>query len=288
MENYYVGQSLERPFHDLRMACCGREKCQPLHSWGPVVRPTYIIHYILEGKGIFKTGEETWHLHEKEGFLIEPETQTFYQADAVDPWTYCWIGFEGDLAPVLVKELGLRADRPVFCCDQKKELEDVFRTIFEGQKSLELSDLVLESQLYRFFAILMKDLQVGKISGKNKNSDYTREAIRYIRNQYFTPIKVSDIADHVGINRSYLYTLFVKEMGMTPNEYLASFRLTRAAEVLTITDYSIEQIAYSCGYQDSVVFSKAFKRKYTVSPNQYRKAQREKHRLLEEKNLDKG
>ena len=263
-------------------------RSEPLHSWGPVVRPTYIIHYILEGKGVFKTCGETWHLHEKEGFLIEPEVQTFYQADASDPWTYCWIGFEGDLAPVLINELGLRADRPTFCCDQKEELESIFQRIFQSQRTLELSDMLLESQLYLFFSILLKSLRVSGNTAKSKNSDYTRSAIQYIRNQYFTPIKVSDIADHVGINRSYLYTLFVKETGMTPNEYLTSFRLTRAAEVLTITDYSIEQIALSCGYQDSVVFSKAFKRKYNVSPNQYRKAQREKHRLEEEKNLDKG
>ncbi len=271
MENYYVGQSFEQPFQDLRMVFCGREACKPLHSWGPVVRPNYIIHYILEGKGVFRMDNMTWHLHEREGFLIEPEVQTFYQADSEDPWTYCWIGFEGTLAPILVHELGLGSDRPVFCCDQKEELEDVFRTIFNHQKNSELNALILESQLYRIFAILMKNIYVRTVDRKDKASEYTQRAIHFIRNQYYMPIKVSDIADEVGINRSYLYTLFMQEKGMGPNEYLTSFRLSRAAELLAITNSSIEQIASSCGYQDVVVFSKAFKKRYQLSPLQYRK-----------------
>ena len=275
MEDHFVRQSLERPFQDLRMVFCGSEKCKPLHSWGPVVRPTYIIHYILEGKGIFQIDNDTWHLHEKEGFLIEPETQTFYQADQNNPWTYCWFGFEGTLAPLLVRELGLGNGRLTFCCDQKEELQDVFSTIFEHQKVSELNDLVLESQLYRFFAILMKSLRVKDCMHRG-NNDYIRAAIQFIRNQYYTPVKVSDIAACVGINRSYLYTLFIQETGMSPNAYLSSFRLTRAAEMLNITGDSIEQIASSCGYQDAVVFSKAFKKKYGISPRQFRKNEAEK------------
>ena len=275
MEDYYVRSSSEIRFRDLRLVFCGREACRPLHCFGPVVRPTYIIHYILKGKGVFRTDDETWHLHEKEGFLIEPEKLTFYQADKDDPWTYCWIGFDGSLAPHLVHELGLGEHRLTFCCDQKEQLEEVFTTIFENQLVSELNDLVLESQLYRFFAILMKSLQVDESRNRKEGNNHIRNAIRYIRNNYYLPIHVSDVADQIGINRSYMYTLFVSETGMSPNEYLVSFRLTRAAEMLKLTVFSVEQIAVSCGYQDSMVFSKAFRKKYGLSPLQYRKKEEE-------------
>ena len=121
----------------------------------------------------------------------------------------------------------------------------------------------------------MKSLRVKDCMHRG-NNDYIRAAIQFIRNQYYTPVKVSDIAACVGINRSYLYTLFIQETGMSPNEYLSSFRLTRAAEMLNITGDSIEQIASSCGYQDAVVFSKAFKKKYGISPRQFRKNEAEK------------
>ena len=273
MEDYYVQQSKEYRFTDLNLIFCGREACESLHSFGPVVRPHYILHYILEGKGIFQAGGETWQLQEKQGFLIEPEELTFYQADQENPWTYCWIGFDGSLAPVLLRELGLSRERPVFCCDQKEAMEDVFLTIFRHQKYSEVNDLILQSQLYRFFAILMENCRIpDRTQGVQKN-DYVQAAERYIRNHYFMPVHVQDAADYAGINRSYLYTLFLAETGMSPSEYLTRYRLTRAAQLLRLTSYPIERIALSCGYQDPVVFTKAFRKEYGVTPRRFRLAE---------------
>ena len=95
--------------------------------------------------------------------------------------------------------------------------------------------------------------------------------MRYIQNNYFHPIRVEDIAAYIGVDRSYLYTLFIRERGMSPSQYLSNFRLTRAAELLKLTDYTIESIAISCGYRDPLVFAKAFKKKYGASPLRYRK-----------------
>ena len=41
---------------------CGKEKCQPGHYFGPAVRPHYLIHVILEGKGIFQKSGVTYSL----------------------------------------------------------------------------------------------------------------------------------------------------------------------------------------------------------------------------------
>ncbi len=276
MQNYYVKQTGELQFSDLRFMFCGRETCRPLYSFGPCVRPNYIIHYILSGEGIFQASGETCHLHEKEGFLIEPGVQTFYQADRDNPWTYCWIGFDGELAPVLLKELGLGENRLTFCCNEIEEMRDVFASIFRYQQFSEVNDLILESELYRFFSILMKNCQIREGQEKSRKNRYVQGAVRFIRNNYFRPIKVSDIADYVGLNRSYLYTLFHAETGMSLQEYLVNFRLTTAAELLALSSYPVESVALSCGYQDALVFSKAFKQKYGITPMQHRKAERSK------------
>ena len=57
---------------------------------------------------------------------------------------------------------------------------------------------------------------------------------------------------------------------MSPQQYLANFRLSMASEMLAVTAYPIESVALSCGYQDPLVFSKAFKRKYQITPKGYR------------------
>ena len=84
-------------------------------------------------------------------------------------------------------------------------------------------------------------------------------------------IKVTDVADFVCVNRSYLYTLFENSLGMPPQKFLSAYRITKAVELLQTTDIPIESIALSCGYNDSLVFTKAFKQAKGISPSRYRK-----------------
>lgn len=60
-------------------------------------------------------------------------------------------------------------------------------------------------------------------------------------------------------------------MNLTLQQYLTEYRLTRAAELLGISNFSIEIVAEYSGYHDPLVFSKAFKRKFALTPSQYRK-----------------
>lgn len=68
---------------------------------------------------------------------------------------------------------------------------------------------------------------------------------------------------------------------MSPQEFLTKFRISRAKELLSITKLSIENVALSCGYQDALVFSKAFKKNTGCVPTLYRK----EHQNMIQKNL---
>ena len=249
----------------------------PLHSWGPAVRPNYIIHYILEGKGIYQCGNETWDLHAREGFLIEPETQTFYQADAQTPWTYCWVGFDGDLAADLIREMGLGEERLTFFCGEKKELEQIFEKLMKYQQLSEENDLILESELYRLFALLIKNMNVTERGSSPRRNDYVQGAVRFIRNNYYNPISVEDIAAYTGINRSYLYTLFREETGMSVGSYITRTKLEEACDLLTFDDRSLAEISAYLGYSSQSYFQNVFKKEYQMTPMQYRKLHRRQH-----------
>lgn len=70
---------------------------------------------------------------------------------------------------------------------------------------------------------------------------------------------------------------------MSPSEYITHFRLTRAHEQLVISNFSIGKIAEICGYQDSLVFSRAFKKMTGMTPTQYRRIRQEEYHLSIEK-----
>ena len=56
--------------NSLRIYYCGREQCNPGHSWGPAIRPHYLLHIVLNGKGKFDYQNQTWNLKAGDAFLI--------------------------------------------------------------------------------------------------------------------------------------------------------------------------------------------------------------------------
>ena len=114
-----------------------------------------------------------------------------------------------------------------------------------------------------------------KLQGLDPGQSYTVDGGEA---HYANGITVADVAGYVALNRSYLFTLFRRVLGVSPQECLTQFRLTWAREQLTLTDASVANIALSCGYQDPQVFSKAFKRLFGVTPVKYRKRDREQAR----------
>lgn len=261
-------------FRDLHLCFCGRESCSPLHSWGLGVRPVHIIHIVLSGKGLFHAGDSTRELQAGDGFLIEPETPVFYQADSEDPWTYIWVGFSGDQAERMLRKLGLGKEQLVFHCDTGTELEKIVLQMMQYTALTEENDLRIQGELCRFFAALLQGMRVTKKTGTGPQNRYVQQVIELIRNNYFQRLRVEDMAEYVGIHRSYLCTLFKEVTGMSPQQYLANFRLSLAAEMLSWTTYSVETVALSCGYTDPLTFSKGFKKMYGRTPSEYRENSR--------------
>lgn len=278
MENAYVLQLSDSKFKDLFLCFCGYAQCQPLHSFGPAARPNYIIHFILDGKGSYQVGEKKYELRAGQGFLIEPEVLTFYQADDKDPWTYLWVGFGGERAKEYVSDIGLNSEQLSFQSEHGKELKQLVLKMLKNNDISSNNQYLLQSILLEFFYVLTKDIKIKERDEKAKESLYVEQAVNYIRNNYSKPIKVADIATHVCVNRSYLYKMFEKSLEMSPQEFLSRFRISRAKELLTVTELSIEEIAASCGYSDALVFSKSFKKQMGVPPSVYRKEHTEEVR----------
>ena len=278
MEDANVLQLKNRKFSDLYLCFCGYAKCRPLHNFGPAVRPNYIFHYIIEGKGRFSVGKETYNLCAGQGFLIEPEVVTYYEADRDEPWTYLWIGFSGEKAEEYLRDLGLNRERPVCRCGRGEDMKRIIYAMLENKTYTVANEYLLEGLLYEFFSILARGVETDTDRRMGTDNLYMRKAVEYIQNHYSYPLQVGEIADYVGINRSYLYTLFKEQSGMSPKEYLTNFRITRAAQLLEITELSIESVAMSCGYQNTLGFSKIFKARMGVAPSVYkkRKSQRQK------------
>jgi len=82
------------------------------------------------------------------------------------------------------------------------------------------------------------------------------------------------LADEVGISRTALADRFVRCTGMAPMQFLAQWRMRRAADTLAQTDRAIKAVAESSGFQSTEAFSRAFKRQFGRPPAEWRRERR--------------
>lgn len=278
MEDAYILQLTNSKFQDLYLCFCGVSECEPSHSFGPAIRPNYILHYILSGKGSYQVGDRKYMLQQGQGFLIEPETLIFYQADEKEPWTYLWVGFAGMQAEIFLEDLGLNASQHIFQSKYGEELRRIVSEMLKHHSGSQTNQYYLQSLLYQFFAVLTREVPMSAVVEETQGSIYVKKAVNFIRNNYSQGIGVTEIAKHTGVSRSYLYKVFQENLKVSPKEFLTRLRIMRARELLELTQLTIECVAVSCGYQDVLVFSKAFKQFMGRSPSFYRKLYRRSQR----------
>lgn len=254
---------------------CGKQSCPPGYSFGPAVREYHLIHFCLDGKGQFFSGDGTCHNIKKgQGFLIYPGDLTFYQADDDDPWTYIWIAVKGDMAERYLSLCGLAKDHPVIETSHIDELGHLVDDMLSHHESDFGNELYNQGLLYQFFSYLVDTKVSNSTSGELSDNLYISKAIDYIKANYQSQVTVQEIADYVSLNRSYLTTIFQKNVHFSPQQFLIKHRITKATELLVDTDYPIRNIAYSCGYTNEFAFTKAFKKVIGLTPSEYRRSKK--------------
>jgi AraC family transcriptional regulator of arabinose operon len=88
--------------------------------------------------------------------------------------------------------------------------------------------------------------------------------------QYRDPPSIETLAESVGLSASRLAHLFRDEVGMPIQSYIVERRLQMAALLIVQSDERISQIAYSVGFGDVSNFNHGFKRRFGMSPREYR------------------
>lgn len=251
---------------------CGREHCTPRHSFGPAIRQHYLMHAILKGKGRFHYNNQMHRLHAGDAFLIAPGEIAFYEADKNDPWEYIWIGFDGYEVPGMLRKCGLLDGNYIFHSEKSSDFLSSFEHLLEVFQQQRPNEFKLKGCLYHLFSHMLQEMQSER--GDSYETLYLKGAKNYIHHNYGYDIHVLDIARHTGIDRTYLFKLFKKEEKISPQEYLINFRIKAAMNMLEQPQFSVTEIAFSCGFKDTPSFSKHFKKRIGITPLQYRKNRR--------------
>ena len=82
---------------------------------------------------------------------------------------------------------------------------------------------------------------------------------------------LSSVADYVNTNTSYLSALFSSNLNISFNDYLNSYRIEHAKQLLDTTDMTSKAISVSTGFNSPQNFTRVFKKFEGITPGEYRK-----------------
>ncbi len=275
----YMESGVSDPNQQLAVDFCGVEHCRPGYRFGPLSRSVYIIHVVLGGRGILRYRGNTYEIGMNQIFLLPPGEKTSYVASQTEPWHYAWVAFHGHSAEEIVRRIGFTRSRPVVNVKKTKSMEMFIRKIMQYQERTTVNRMICTGLLYQLLAVMIAENdEEGSCDIQDQYLlSYSEYAEKYIRLHYREKIRIGHLAQHIGISRSYLVKVMKEAIGMSPQEYLIKVRMEHAAHLLNHTNDAIRDIAYNCGYDDSLAFSKAFKHAYGTNPSDFRKQYRDEH-----------
>lgn len=111
----------------------------------------------------------------------------------------------------------------------------------------------------------------------NKSCDQIKQMMVYIHEHYSEKITIHDLSQAAFLSERACFRLFRDVLHMTPVEYIKSFRLQMACQLLATTSGSVTDIAAHCGLGGSSYFSKVFRDEFGFTPLEYRKKAYRKH-----------
>ncbi len=99
---------------------------------------------------------------------------------------------------------------------------------------------------------------------------YTR-LTRYITENHSKHITVRDLSEKFNYSVSTISHMFAKRSGMSVSEYIQNLRLDESIWLLKQPDFTVTQVSDCLGFCNSAYFSSVFKKRYGISPKEYRK-----------------
>jgi AraC-like DNA-binding protein len=242
--------------------------------------PYFELAYIEHGSCRFFIEDTMFDLHDGDFLLIPPHVFHFTRY-LFGSCLRCGIYFRaGDLESELISHFPDGADFlsqvRIFQVptDARREIgRIIMRMAAEDRGFDERSPLMLRLQLQE---LLLLCSRVCLLLTETPASIHTTDrqvllAARYINEHFRQQISAADIAAAAGFSPNYLSRKFREAAGIGVHDYLVFIRLRSAAFELISTNDSVTDIALRNGFSDSNYFKDVFKKKYGMTPREYRK-----------------
>jgi two-component system response regulator YesN len=145
----------------------------------------------------------------------------------------------------------------------------------EGETT-DLSKLLGQAESIREWQILIEKnvahyFRSVRAINQPQSSLTIQKALAYVQSNFTRDLTLEELANHVGVSKSYLSRIFPEYAGKHFCSYLQQLRIERAKELLRFTDCHIYEIASKVGFWNSRYFGKVFRDMVGMTPADYRR-----------------
>lgn len=276
LENTQGVEYIKNESVELFLTYCGKQMIEDEYQAEIDKRSDYILCVLINGRGSLHANNQSYKLKENSVILLLPGMKGKFEIEAFADCSCTWIGFSGVKAEECIRNLGFSQNRLIQTLKNAEHFSNYVELMQEHCEMTFAKELRRNGLLKLFFADLIEmrekyeqDVELD-VPYEVETPKYIRNTISYIAENYASNIRINELADLIGVNRSYLTSSFKKATGYSPKEYLLSLRMENAKHMLEQTNLPINSIASSVGYTDQLAFSRMFKRYSGMSPRAYR------------------
>lgn len=141
---------------------------------------------------------------------------------------------------------------------------------FECSKNMINSEITLGAHIELITHWIVRSILGESMDMRAISSDFAvARAQHYIEQHFGEKITVKMLAELGYVSESGLTHKFVRELGVSPIEYLIEIRIQNAKKLLQRKNISMTEIAVECGFSSLAHFSSSFQKRLDISPSEY-------------------
>lgn len=259
-----------RDLADFRVFSCGYYAKARTHKWKRKGLDEGIYIYCVAGKGYYREQNKIWNIGPGDLLYCFPKSSHMYNADPGDPWTIYWMHISGKRILRFSKYLGLTRNQPVISIGINREIINLFHSMFALFRVSPDSTHMFAIQTCAMNILGQMAILPHDVSKKTKYSRQIESILTFMERSTARQLKVSDLAEHVGLSPFHFSRIFSIHTGLSPMAYFTKLRIHNACQFLADSKLTIKEIAYQLGFSDQYYFSRCFKRIMGFSPSNYR------------------
>lgn len=239
------------------------------------------IIYIKSGKVSISIEEKSFHAQAGDLFFVNSGELHFMESDDLSV-EYYTILFPLEFISFLSKDA---IEQELFGPLRQKQL--LFPTVPEDADRIKLIDRIeamiqvndekaIGYQLRtRILLLEMLELMVKKDSlqpaGYANGNQLQRDLLAFVQKHYAEKISLSMMAEEFHLSEKYISWYFKEHFAISFMQYVLHLRMSKAKDMLLMTDVPVTEVALSCGYPSVNLFIRYFKECYGMTPLRYRK-----------------